>query len=656
MNSPSPEGSTSRSGLVRIVLPTFLVAVGLASLWGVLFVFSLSKLPDDGCTDCLTQPANGGATSQEAVGRPSLVSGLTAADYFTNFGHYMPRIHCLAGADGRPDWPWIIGLIVLSAGVILAYLRIYVFWCRAYLAEDERDRNVKLMQLAQMFLWCAVSGYAASLLMFVWPAYRLVALCLVFLNLSAWRFALNLDSFRVSFSAKRFRRMAETDTLTGLHNRSAIRYRIDTAIALANAENDVRVGVLYIDFDRFKQVNDSLGHDAGDELIRRIGAQLKEFCHMRTKDGSESWSAARVGGDEFVLVAERIANEDTLHRAGRDLLNALDRPFDVSGHKICTSASIGACMAECGKTGSEAIRNADIAMYAAKSNGRACLVPFNESMQAHVIRRVRLESDLREAIASDALSVAYQPIATLEDTCVVGAEALARWDHPVFGSVSPEEFIPIAEETGLIASLGRQVLFRACKQLREWQDSTCNTSLTMSINVSRHQLRESSLNSDVQSAIAEAGVSPECIHLEITESVFLDDQDMAVSALNELRSLGVRIDIDDFGMGYSSLSCLHRFPLDRVKIDRSFTQRAAEKRDYAAVLHAVLTLAFNLDIEVVAEGIESMDQVALLLSLDCSHGQGYLFGRPVDGRTLLELARTKDQATRDVSSAGARSA
>jgi diguanylate cyclase (GGDEF)-like protein len=591
-----------------IVAPTVALAIAFAALWAVLIFQFMDASP------------YGDHTGHS--------SRLSQADFFTNFGHYMPRIHCLTGPDGTPDWPWIFGLVALSTGVILAYLRIYVFWCRSYLSEDDRDRNVKLMDLAQMFLWCAITGYASSMLMFVWPAYRLVALLLVVLNVWSWRFALNLKAFRVSISANRYRRLAETDRLTGLVNRSALTRRIQDAVESVNKHADKGYSVFFVDFDRFKLINDSLGHEAGDELLREVGQRMREFCERQTRDTKYVWEPARMGGDEFgVLVRDSTVPEKVLDQA-RALTGVFAKPFHIRERQVHASASIGIRIGDAATSPHDALRDADIAMYEAKSLGRGQVSLFDDTMQQKIVERLNLENDLQNAIERGELRLVFQPIVSLNNFRTTGAEALLRWHHGTRGLIGPDAFIPIAEDTRLIIPIGKWVLRQACRQLHKLQAHEGCPTFTMSINVSRRQLEDPGFVDDVIDTIKDVGVPPHTVHLEITESTMVTDMDRSIEILTRLREFGVKIDMDDFGTGYSSLSCLHRFPLDRLKFDRSLCQHINSQRNYVAVIHSVSLLALNLGIDVLAEGVEDEDVIPTLLALDCKYAQGYFFGRP----------------------------
>ncbi|MFI4862503.1 MAG: putative bifunctional diguanylate cyclase/phosphodiesterase [Phycisphaerales bacterium JB063] len=573
--------------------------------------------------------SSGGASPRHAghtgiAGQP--MAAAPQGDFFSNYGNYMPRSHCLMNQAGQPDWPWIIALIVLNLGVIAAYLRIYIFWCRSYFAEKRNDRNRKLMDLAQIFLWCAVCGYVASVVIFFWPGYRAVALCLLMLNLWSWKFSWNLNSFRVSFSANRYRRMAEEDGLTGLANRTAAIQQIEQQLRQIDAGESRGVAVLFLDFDRFKIINDTLGHDAGDALLVSIASRLRDTLDDVSPE-SHSQIAGRIGGDEFIVVLGDLPSIEDADAVADRLQGALAPAYQLSGKTMHSSASIGIAWTDDPAMNADGlIRNADIAMYEAKARGRGCRVFFDEQMSQAVFERAALEADLRVALERDEFLVFYQPIVRLDDGEVSGFEALVRWRHPTRGLVPPDKFVAIAEEIGVIHELGFWVFEQACQQLVAWRDRF-DPELKMNINVSQRQLTDPDLAERFLAVTQKLSLPASAVSIEITESTIVTGAGDAVRAL---RDKGFRLSMDDFGTGYSSLACLHEFPLDVLKIDRAFIANLEGRRDYAAVIHAIASLARNLGFQVTAEGIESMDMVAELQALDCHFGQGYFFHKPAE--------------------------
>lgn len=556
-------------------------------------------------------------------------------DFFTNGGYYMPRTHCLMTAEGKPDWPWIIALIVLNLGIIAAYLRIYYFWTRSYFAEEARDRNPRLMDLAQMFLWCAVCGYVASVIVFFWPAYRFVAVCLLMLNLWSWRFVLNLKGFRSAFTAGRYQRLAEADRLTGLMSRMAIRERLQALLESPGRGERGGLAVLFLDFDRFKLVNDSMGHEAGDQLLVEIADRLRRFVAQTDQKPMDNLppqvcTAGRLGGDEFVLIIEGYRSRGALVAMCDRLEEELSESYTIESREIHSSASIGVTTLESHySTAEEMLRDADIAMYEAKRICRGTTVFFDERMHKKARDAVEIEQDLRRAIVSDELVLHYQPCIDLETGAVSGFEALVRWQHPVAGLLYPDRFIAIAEQSPLINELGRWVLKTAAAQIAAWRRHYPHLAdAKMCVNVSPRQLIDGCFPGEALNIVIRSGATTDMICLEITESVMMSNREHAINLLSDLRDLGFTLAMDDFGTGYSSLSCLHEFPLDVLKIDRAFIRHLAERRDFSTVVHAIAEMAGNLGFKVIAEGIETPDQVAQLQALGCDFGQGYFFHKP----------------------------
>lgn len=551
-------------------------------------------------------------------------------DFFTNHGLYMPRSHCLVNEAGNPDWPWIITLIGLSLSVIAAYVRIYLFWCKSYFSEEARDRNPRLMDLAQIFLWCAVTGYAASVLMFFWPGYRVVAVCLLFLNLWSWRFCLNLSGFRGAFTADRYRRLHEHDELTGLYSRVAIRQHLDDRLAQTDPHLP-SIALFFLDFDRFKLVNDSMGHEAGDNLLKQIAQRLTDAFDDEAMGGAQLF-VGRLGGDEFVIIADGKNDRLVVEQIALRLHETLAKTYIIAGRSVHSSVSIGVTTTDLGyASADEMLRDADTAMYVAKQTGRGRTACFDRSMHDAVRDAIELENDLRGAIERNELFVVYQPIIDLEDASIAGFEALIRWHHPTRGLVRPDQFITIAEESQLIAPIGRWVLKQALDQIKTWRTRFPELSdAVMNVNLSRIQFADPGLTEFVTQTLADLGLPNQALCLEITESTIMQDYNASIALLHNFQNLGIKLAMDDFGTGYSSLSHLHDFPLDAIKIDRAFIANLTGNRDYAAVIHAITALAGNLGFTVVAEGVETHDQIAELQALACHRAQGYLFHKPAE--------------------------
>ena len=418
------------------------------------------------------------------------------------------------------------------------------------------------------------------------------------------------------------------DTLTGLPNRARFYDLLKLRVARKQSNKDRRCAVLLLDVDRFKLVNDSLGNASADQLLIQIAQRVKT-C-MRQGD-----VLARVGGDEFAVLLDDVSGEEEASSVATRIQQALAISFNLLGQEVYTTMSIGIALASDGEHASEMLRDAETAMHTAKARGKARYEIFGRDMHGELMSRLKMEMDLRRACERDELFVDYQPIVSLESRTLIGFEALVRWDHPEFGLVSPKDFIPVAEETGQILTIGQRVLESACRQAREWQETfPASPPLFVSVNLSVKQFNQPGLVENIANLLAESQLPPRCLKLEITESVFSDNIEAAVGLLTELRELGVQLSIDDFGTGYSSLSYLQRFPIDTLKIDRSFVTQMMENEENLAIVRTIVALAQNLGMDVVAEGVETEDQLKLLRKLECENGQGYLFSTPLGGQQL----------------------
>ncbi|WP_199510091.1 putative bifunctional diguanylate cyclase/phosphodiesterase [Nucisporomicrobium flavum] len=424
------------------------------------------------------------------------------------------------------------------------------------------------------------------------------------------------------------RRRATHDPLTDLANRALVGERLDAALG---RDGDDHVGLLFCDLDKFKDVNDRLGHEAGDELLVRVADRLRG-C-VRSVD-----LLARFGGDEFVVLLDGIADLDGVTDIGDRVVRALESPFWLHGEWVEVSASVGGVLGTRGRSQASAmLRDADAAMYAAKNAGRGRVRVFDEDASQHSLGRLELRSDLAQALARDELTIHYQPIVELAGRRIIGFEALCRWTHPRHGPVPPDEFIPLAEETGAIVGIGEWVLGEACRRLVEWQRLPGYEHLRMSVNLSPVQLEQPEAAGHTLGVIAAAGANPSHVWLEITEHSSIR-QDVTAFATT-LRAAGVHFALDDFGMAYSNLSHLKRLPVEILKIDKSFVDGLAADTD-RGIVRAVLGIADSLGLAVVAEGIETEEQRAELLGLDCQQGQGYLFSRPIPPEEVVALLRT----------------
>ncbi|QOZ34980.1 hypothetical protein XH92_27600 [Bradyrhizobium sp. CCBAU 53421] len=425
--------------------------------------------------------------------------------------------------------------------------------------------------------------------------------------------------------------MAHYDALTDLPNRVLFRQRLEQALKAIRP--DQQLAVMYIDIDEFKSVNDALGHQIGDELLSAIADRLRSCV-------GETDVAARLGGDEFAVIQTAVRDQTETMQLLAAIYQAIRRPIDCSGHLITTDASIGIAVAPAdGLELDQLLRNADLALYGAKSDGRRTYRFFEAGMDARAKARRSLELELRQAIADGSFELHYQPLLHLEDGRVSCCEALVRWRHPERGTISPADFIPVAEDTGLINDLGHWVLNTACREAVNWPDH-----IHVAVNVSPIQFKSQTLALNVAAALAASGLAPSRLELEITEAVLIRDDEVALDILHQLRDLGVRIALDDFGTGYSSLSYLQRFPFDKIKIDRAFIRDLAGTGASSTIVQAVVNIAAASDMTTTAEGVETEQQRNLLRILGCTEMQGYLFSRPVPDveiRKLLSSHREK---------------
>jgi diguanylate cyclase (GGDEF)-like protein len=393
-----------------------------------------------------------------------------------------------------------------------------------------------------------------------------------------------------------------------------------------------------MDLDRFKVINDSLGHNTGDRLLVEIANRLK--FSLRSSD-----TAARIGGDEFVILLEDIKGVEDAVQVSDRIQEELRSPFHLGEHLVYVTASIGLVMSVSSASNAsnyerpeEILRDADIAMYRAKALGKARCEVFDTNLRAQALARLELENDLRSGLAQGEFRLHYQPIQSRQTDRPVGFEALLRWQPPGRDPIAPAEFIPVAEETGLIIPLGEWVLHEACNQLRIWQDQyPFDPPLTMNVNISGKQFTHPGLAEQIEAILAETGVPPACLRLEITETVFMESAEFADSILNRLLELGINLQIDDFGTGYSSLSNLQRFPIHTIKIDRSFISRIGQNGEKAEIVRTIIALAHDLGMDAIAEGIETEDQYAQLKTLYCPFGQGYYIARPLDREAVGEM-------------------
>lgn len=437
-----------------------------------------------------------------------------------------------------------------------------------------------------------------------------------------------------------FERASLLDKLTGLPNRSLFHDRLGQVIMKSRRESNSNYAVIFLDFDRFKMVNDSMGHDVGDMLLVEIATRLRN--QLRCTDSVSRQvagnTAGRLGGDEFIILLDGIRNSDEVVTVAERLLIDFARPYNLKHHEVYSTASMGIVIGNKHyKRAEDVIRDADTAMYEAKRTGRSRFVFFDDSMRKRVIREMMLENDLRKAIEKNQLALFYQPIVSLESGAVCSVEALIRWNHPKHGIISPGEFIPIAEDTQQIIELGEWVLREGCRQYASWSERLeYKTPSMISINLSRKQFACPLLVHTVQRTLLEFQIDPKHIQLEVTEDAFASDIKAAIQAMKDIKAIGVKLAIDDFGIGRSSFASLNQFPVDTLKIDRSLIAEVERTKGMAAMINSLVVLSENLGIMLIPEGIEEEGQVEALQKLGCHFGQGYYFGHPMPADQLEE--------------------
>jgi diguanylate cyclase (GGDEF)-like protein len=431
---------------------------------------------------------------------------------------------------------------------------------------------------------------------------------------------------------EKIRRLAYFDTLTGMPNRVSFLEKLDLELLRASRANR-QVALLFLDLDGFKRVNDTLGHSAGDYLLQAVAARFKEKLRAgdlvaRPALEEAGLHLARLGGDEFTVVLPDLEGTQTVSMVAERLQALLARPFRISGQEIVVTASIGiAIFPEDGDDAATLLKHADTAMYHAKEQGRNNWQLYDKSLTTETMVRIQLENDLRKGLQRDEFRLFYQPQVSADDGTIVGIEALIRWQHPEHGLVSPAQFIPVAEDSGLIVAIGDWVLRTACQQLRSWQAMGLATP-RVAVNVSARQLRAHDFLGSVAAIIAETGIEPNQVELELTESILMEPEARRIDGFHRLRALGVHFSIDDFGTGYSSLSYVKRFPIGMLKIDQSFVRGLPGSADDAGITTAIIAMAHSLGLEVIAEGVETRAQLEFLRQANCQKIQGYLFSRP----------------------------
>ena len=434
----------------------------------------------------------------------------------------------------------------------------------------------------------------------------------------------------------KIRRLAHYDRLTDLPNRILFQEQLSQALTGVQTKGGM-LGLLYLDLDDFKEVNDSLGHETGDLLLEAIANRLR--AHIRTNDifgRRESEVIARLGGDEFTLILQDLKGVDGAATAAQRIINEIAKPFYIDGHEIHTTVSIGiAIYREGGVDSEKLLRSADLALYQSKANGRGKYFFYSPDMNEEIQARKALEQDLRCAVDRDEVHLCFHPLVDLSTGSVTGVETLLRWIHPERGEVPPDVFIPVAEATGIITQLGEWVMRSACRQVKEWQAAGL-PSMRVGVNLSPVQFRRTDLSDTIKRVLEDTGLDARWLEIEITEGMIMDHVDTVMDTLHSLRALGVDLAIDDFGTGYSSLAYLQKFPVNRLKIDRSFISDICTNPGNSAITHAIITLAHDLGMKVIAEGVESADQFNHLKSENCDEAQGFHFTHPL---TVTEMTK-----------------
>ena len=434
------------------------------------------------------------------------------------------------------------------------------------------------------------------------------------------------DISAIKHSEQELAFLAHHDPLTGLPNRLLFNDRVEQALAAAEA-NKRGCALLLLDLDHFQSINDGLGHTIGDQLLKLVGDRLRDLL-------GNGVTLARLGGDEFAMLAENCQEVGQAGKLAQSIIERLREPFEFEGHRLFISASVGISLFPSDALGAEQLlRNADSALFKAKTNGRACYALYTEELTAHAQHRVETAGELRRALEQDELRVFYQPVFDLFSTRMVGVEALVRWQHPQRGLVPPGEFIPIAERTGLIADIDAWVLRRACRQMVQWQEEGRDLAF-VAVNLSSRLFGQRELYRQVAEVLHETGLDPALLELEVTESAVMEDPEVALEQLHRLRELGLSLAIDDFGTGYSSLLRLKRLPVQKLKIDQGFVAGLPLDDDDIAIVRVIIALARSMGMQVHAEGIEQAEQARFLLEQQCQLGQGYWFGRPVPAHGL----------------------
>ena len=446
-------------------------------------------------------------------------------------------------------------------------------------------------------------------------------------------YALNTRYEELYKTNENIKKLAYTDYLTELPNRTALVEMLDNILLTLRKEEFI--GIMDIDIDNFKIINDTLGHSYGDELLIDVTHRIKQVL-------DENDYLARFGGDEFVILTQNLKDMASYEEKIKKIRNVFSYPFVLSTKEYFITVSIGVAFApKDGKTSQALIKNVDSAMYMAKANGKNTYAYFEDSYNQMLTDKIELQSELRRAIENEEFVLFYQAQMDISKKKLVGFEALIRWNHPIKGLLNPVDFIYLAEESGLIIPIGKWALKCACKQLKEWSDMGY-TDITMSVNLSARQFRDENFVQTILEIIEETGIDPSRLELEITESIALDNLEYTIEVVKELNKIGVKFSLDDFGTGYSAMSYLKRLPISNVKIDKSFLDTVLEDTTHQKIIQAIINLAYNLDLQVIAEGVEQLEHEQLLQRLNCNMAQGYLYSKPVPKEKAEDLLNSSD--------------
>jgi len=508
------------------------------------------------------------------------------------------------------------GLFIVN--VLLFMISILISFSISLRISDPNKRVFLLV-----FSSAVAIGYGVGILNF-FPGSRLFPSAIAVMI-----FAVTTFSAFTYMHTKIVRHMAYHDALTGLPNQRLFKNRLTLALEEAKRSGQ-SIAVMYMDLDRFKLINDTLGHNVGDLLLEHVAERITG-C-LRKQD-----TVSRQGGDEFTFLLPGLTHREA-EQAVQDVLNAINKPFTLHGHQLYVTPSIGISLyPSCGDQVDILIKNADMAMYRAKEKGKNTYQFFNERMGIQSFQKLSMENALRAALENDQFVLHYQPKVDLETGGMIGVEALIRWQHPELGFVAPDEFIPLAEETGLIVPIGQWVLYKACVQCKEWHNNKMTQNLSVAVNLSMMQLKQENFVETVKRVLNETGLDPQFLEIEITESMAMNNMDNFIQKLTEIKNMGIGISIDDFGTGYSSFGYLKQLPIDTLKIDRSFTNDITNSEEDDAIVQAIIAMAHVLRLKVIAEGVETSKQLTLLQQYKCDAVQGYYLSRPLAAENIVGI-------------------